>query len=140
MNHLRYMLVLCGFVLTASLAQEDEDDIETIDVDDMPRVAEPACFLARDARNFDAFNDQFVYIEGRRGEHYLLTMFGVCSGLRGAVGIGISGGGSRICSNSAAEIVYRAFGRSETCPIRSVESVDDKVSAQRIVESRSNRR
>jgi hypothetical protein len=140
MTRFHYLLLFCGFALSAGLAQDSEDDVETIDVDDMPLVAEPACFSARDARSFDAINDQFVYIEGRRNRNYLLTMFSICSGLRSAVDLGISSGGGRVCSNGGAEVVYRAFGRSETCPIRTVESVDDKTFARRLVESRSNRR
>jgi len=127
------------FALSAGLAftQEDEpSEVKEVDISDSPPVAEAACFNVRDVRNFDAIRDRYVYVEGRRGEHYLLTMFTQCFGLRSALGIAISNDFNRVCSNSSATITYREFGQLESCRIRAVESVEDKAAAEQIVELR----
>lgn len=98
--------------------------------------AEPACFNARTATNFSALSNRHVYLEGRRDEHYLLTMFNYCSGLRSAFGIALSNDLSRVCSNTSATIYYRDFGRLEACRVRDVESVASREAAREIVELR----
>ena len=99
-------------------------------------VAEQACFNARTATNFSALSRRHVYVQGRRNEHYLLTMFNVCFGLRNASGIAIENTLSRVCSNTGATIYYRDFGRLEACRVSEVESVASRQAAQEIVELR----
>lgn len=99
-------------------------------------IAEPACFNARTASNFAALGDRYVYVQGRRDEHYLLTMFNVCFGLRSASGIALSNDFSRVCSNTSATIYYRDFGRMEACRVRDVEAVASREAAREIVELR----
>ena len=109
-----------------------------IDVDAIPAAAEEACFLVRNIRDFDPLTDEFVLLEGRRDESYLLTMFPGCFGLRNAHGIAIESDLSRVCSNSGADIRYRGLsGRGETCPIRAVEAVEDEAAAAELVRQRS---
>lgn len=122
-----------------AFAQEDEPtEIKEVDITDAPPVAEEVCFMAREVRDFDAFDDRYVFVDGRRDAAYLLTLFAGCFGLRNANRIAISSDFSRVCSNSAATILYRDFGRMQACRIRSVESVDDKAAAEQIVERRKN--
>lgn len=97
---------------------------------------EPACFNVRDIDNFDAIGDSFVYVQGRRNQHYLLTMTRSCFGLRSANGIAISNVTNRVCSGNFSEITYRHFETVETCTIREVEEVADKAAADAIAERR----
>jgi len=140
----RTRAVIGAFVLVfgvgLGMAQEDDpEQVKEVDISDSPPVAEAACFNVRNVRNFTAISDRYVHVEGRRDEHYLLTMWTGCIGLRGALGIAISNDFNRVCSNSSATIAYREFGRLETCRIRTVESVDDKDAAEEIVELRTDR-
>jgi hypothetical protein len=98
--------------------------------------AEPACFNARAATNFSALSNTHVYVQGRQDQHYLLTMFNGCFGLRSASGIALSSDLSRICSNTSATIYYRDFGRLEACRVRDVESVAGRDAAREIVQLR----
>jgi len=141
---MRYSKMTIGIVavlgLGLVLAQGDEEeDITSIDLSDAPPAAEEGCFNVRDVRNFEAFTDGYVYVEGRRDEHYLLTMFSACIGLRGAIGIAISNRMSRVCSNSSASITYRGLGRVESCRIRTVEQVESKDAAEAVTEIRTQR-
>ncbi len=99
-------------------------------------VAERACFNARTATNFSALSNRHVYVQGRQNEHYLLTMFGTCFGLRNAFGIALSSDLTRVCSNTSATIYYRDFGRLEACRVNDVESVASREAAREIVELR----
>ena len=102
--------------------------------------AEPACFNVRAIRNFSALNDEYIYVQGRRDQHFLLTMERSCFGVRNAQDIAISNIVSRVCSNSLAEVTYRRFGNAlETCWILAVEAVEDRAAATAIVEIRTRR-
>ena len=116
----------------ASLAAEKEIDAATA-----PPPAEEACFIVRDIDDFDALSDEFIFVEGRSEENYLLTMWAGCFGLRGALGIAVSSPMSRVCSTSDAEIRYRGIGRLETCRIRKVEAVESKEAAETLVAQRT---
>ena len=116
---------------SADVAAETE-----VDAAEVPREAEEACFFVRDIDDFDALSDEFVFVEGRGDENFLLTMWAGCFGLEGAVGIAVSSPMSRVCSTSGAEIRYRGLGRLETCRIRAVEAVASKEVAETIVEQR----
>ena len=141
---MRYHLCLLGclasMLVGPGLAQDGDEPVETetLAADQAPPVAEDACFMTREIRGFDAISDQFILVEGRRDEYFLLTMFAGCFGLDNAFGISIRSNLSRVCSNSAAKIAYRGpGGRRETCSIRGVESVDSKEAAEQIVAQRT---
>jgi len=135
----RALLALTAFaVLTSSPAQEDEDEIEAIDINEMPPVAEEACFQSAEIRDFDALSDEFVLVENRRGEVFLLTMFPGCRGLGSSIQIALVSDLNRVCSNSAARIQFRGTELVDTCPIVKIESVEDKESGERLAEIRSS--
>ena len=140
MSHGRVVsiLALATLVGASSVCAQDEEvtEVREVDISDAPPVAEDACFNVRDIRNFDAVDDRHLIVEGRRDEFFLLTMFGTCFSLRNANGIAISNDFSRVCSNSSARIVYRDFGRMQSCRIRTVESVDSEAAAEQIIELR----
>lgn len=134
-------VVLAG---TAAFAQEDVPEdaeelvITEVDAHEGLPPSEEACFNSRNARNFDAISDDFIYLEERRGNHFLLTMDGSCFALAGATGIAISNQMSRVCSRDFARVSYRAIGQVESCRIRRVERVDSKAAAEQIAESRKD--
>jgi hypothetical protein len=144
--------LICGLAavsLYAALATAQEGESETkpaesadvasekeVDAAQAPPEAEEACFYVRDIDDFDALSDEFVFVEGRGDEKYLLTMWAGCFGLEGAVGIAVSSPMSRVCSTSGAEIRYRGLGRLETCRIREVETIASKEVAEALVEQR----
>jgi hypothetical protein len=130
---------LCGTLLliTASLAQAQENrPPPQIDITGGEPPAEEACFNARQARSFSALDDRHVYIRARRDEHYLLTMFPGCVGLGSSLRIGVSQIVGRVCSNDTALVTYRGISGTDTCPIRRVEAVEDRASAQALVNFR----
>jgi hypothetical protein len=127
-------------VLTVGLAQDEAEPPKEVEIGDGPPPSEEACFNVRQARSFDALADEFVYVDGGGDDHFLLTMFRGCIGLRDSLRIAISNDFSRVCSNSFATITYRGLGELETCRIRRVEAVEDKAAAEALVESRTRRR
>jgi hypothetical protein len=126
-----------GSVEDATATDEPPIDAtgEVVDIDatDLPPTSEPACFNVRDVRNFHAFDDRHMYVEGRRDQHFLLTMFGVCPGLRGAFNVEFSNYMNRVCSNSSARVRFRSFGQIQTCRVRLVEGVESRETAEEIV-------
>lgn len=135
----RWLLVSALGISSGAAAQNGEPPPKTVDARELEPLAEDACLVVRDIRSFDALDDSHVFVAGRRGQAYLLTMLPACIGLRSALGVAFESRLARVCSTSAASLRYRGFGnREETCPIRQVEAVEDKSSAERLVELRAN--
>jgi len=145
------MFAAMAFVAPPVWAQDGEEAEQEVEIaervvedvaispDSLPS-AEPACFNVRTIRNFSALHDEYIYVQGRRDQHFLLTMDRACFGLRNAEGIGISNAVSRVCSNSLAEVTYRGIGNAlDTCWIRAVEAVEDRTAAAALVEIRTRR-
>ena len=124
------------FVLTTALAQDDADKPREIDITGGPPPSEEACFFVRDARNFSALDDEYVYIEGRRNEHFLLTMWPGCIGLEGALNIALSNELNRVCSIDSATVTYRGLGQLQSCRVRRIEAVEDRAAAEALAEFR----
>jgi hypothetical protein len=140
MNYGRSLLLGCALsVLTTGLAQDGAEKPKEVEIGGGPPPSEEACFNVREVRNFDAFDDEFIYVEGRGDQHFLLTTFRGCIGLRDSLRIAISNDFSRVCSNSFASVTYRGLGELETCRIRRVEAVEDKDAAEVLVASRTRR-
>ena len=118
-----------------------ESEVEEVVLDpSIPRPIRSACFSVRRINSFSAFHDEYVYIQDRGRQHYLLTMHRGCFGLRSARDIAIQNHADRVCSNSQAGISYRGpGGRLEKCFIRAVEAVEDRAAARSLVESRARR-
>jgi Family of unknown function (DUF6491) len=122
---------------TAALAQDDANDTRTIDIDGGEPLSEEACFNIREARSFSALDDRYVYLEGPRDEHFVLTMFPGCFGLEDSIEIAISNQLSRVCSIDTPKITYRGLGGDlESCSVRRVDAVEDRSAAEELVESR----
>ena len=100
------LLLICPLAYAQDEKTEDGDEEETD-----ARV----CVYTRNIDGFDALTDEYVFISARRNEHYLFTMRSRCHGLRSAMGIAVKDTMNRVCSNGFGEIVYRDFGRRESC-------------------------
>ena len=131
-------LTLLAAIAAVAVAQDDEDSVVNEEISTGIAAPEPACFNVRDINGFDSLDDTFVYVTGRRDQHFLLTMDRSCFGLRNARGIAISNTINRVCSNSFGEITYRDFNTVVNCRIREVEAVADKETATAIAERRKN--
>ena len=101
------------------------------------RGDERACFNVKDALSFSALHDKFVYVRCRRDRHYLLTMENICLGLKNSTAISIASGFNRVCTNDRATITYNGLGRTSRCSILTVEAVEDRAAAEKLVESRT---
>lgn len=129
----RTAIAICILVLVGNpvLAQEGKVP-ETVEE---PK-AEKACFRVRNIRSLDAVDDRFVYLRSVRGKHYLLTMDNACIGLQNSIAVAVANGYDRVCSNDRAFITYREFNQNRRCGILSVERVEDRAEALKLVELR----
>lgn len=106
---------------TVDVAAEDGD----LEAWAVPHTEE-ACFRSSEIRDFDTLSDRFVLLETIKRETFILTMFEGCVGLRSTMEIALVSDLNRVCSNSNASVRYRGALGQSTCPIVTVESVDDK--------------
>ena len=113
-------------------------DSSRVVADKSPGAPGKVCVNVRNIDSFDAIDDRHIYIKARgEQKHFLLTMVGVCLGLRNAQTIAVKDTQSRVCSNSFGEVVYRDLGRSlESCRIRTIDAVSSKDDAKDLVQYR----
>lgn len=95
------------------------------------------CLHANHARSFTPLHERFVYVRGRSGEHFLLTMDRYCLGLPHAAGITLTSAFPRMCSGSGAVLTYSHIGQRQSCGVLTVEVVRDKETAERLVYERT---
>ena len=101
-------------------------------------AAEKVCIKSDLVRNFDALDDQHVFIQERSRNYYLLTMRNRCAGLRHAQVIALSDTTSRICSGGFGELYFRESGIGRlNCRIDTIEPVENKDEAHAIVDERA---
>jgi hypothetical protein len=99
--------------------------------------AREGCLNTDHARSFTPLHERYVYVRGRSGEHFLLTMDRYCIGLTHATGITLTSTFPRICSGSGAYLSYSHIGQRLSCGILAVEVVRDKETAERLVYERT---
>jgi len=127
---------LLGLVLTVSgLACTSMQKVET--TSGSAPAAERACFNVRNVDSFSPLSNRFVYVRTTGDKHYLLTMDSMYPSLPYATGIAMSGNYAWVCSNTGAMITYVDAGRPVFCRILSVEAVDNKEAAQKLVDART---
>lgn len=95
------------------------------------------CFRIRNVNSWDAIDDKHIYIKEAVNDHYLLTMFSACHGIKFAQAIALSNTMGRICPNDFGRITYRDGSMRSSCRIDDVERVGNKDEAVSLVESRS---
>lgn len=95
------------------------------------------CLNSHRARSFTPLHERYVYVRGRSGEHFLLTMDSYCIGLPQATGMTLASTFPRICSGSGAFLTYTHIGQVQRCAVLTVEVVPDKETAERLVYERT---
>ncbi len=126
----RLLVIILALSATAVAAEEANAEPEE------EEAVEKVCVNKRNINSFDTIDDQHLYIKATGNRHYLFTMWNRCMGLRNAYGIGIKDTMSRVCSGGFGEVVYRDFGRLQSCKIGSIETVASRDDAKGLVEDR----
>lgn len=127
------VLISLAVVLLASQTAFAEDETDPA-VDAEP---ERACFNTDRVRNFDGLSDNFLYIEIKSTEMYLLSLRNPCFGLRSARVIAFKDTLRRICSDdSFVDIVIRDVSRPMSCRVENIERVESKAEAQAVAADR----
>lgn len=122
-------LVALAAILMISPAAFAEDETKA--------EVERACFNTDRVRNFDGLSDNFLYIEIKSTEMYLLSLRNPCFGLRSAQVIAFKDTLRRICSDdSFVDIVIRDVSRPMSCRVENIERVESKAEAQAIAADR----
>ena len=95
------------------------------------------CFRIRQVNSWDAIDKKHIYLKEGVSDHYLLTMFSSCPGVKYAKAIALSNHMGRVCPNDFGRITYRDAGMTSSCRIDNVERVASKEAAVALVESRT---
>jgi len=95
------------------------------------------CFRIRQVNSWDAIDKKHIYIKEGVSNHYLLTMFSSCPGVKYAKAIALSNHMGRVCPNDFGRITYRDAGMQSSCRIDNVERVASKDEAKALVQSRT---
>ena len=95
------------------------------------------CFRIRQINSWDAIDNKHIYLREGVNDHYLLTMFSSCPGVRHAQAIALSNHMGRVCPKDFGRITFRDAGMKSSCRIDNVERVASKAEAKALVESRA---
>jgi hypothetical protein len=135
MNKIILSFTAVLLALAGACATSDESGGQVVD------RSEPVCFSDYDVRSFNPVDDEFIYVEGPRDAHYLLTMQRGCIGLRSASVIGIPDQPGRICANSMDDIIYRDIATGQaSCRILDIERVMSRDEARELAQARKKAR
>jgi hypothetical protein len=97
------------------------------------------CFSIRSISSWSALNDQHLDIKGvGSANHFLLTMFTRCPGIRYAQVLAFSNHSSQLCSNSFGDVAYKDGGIPRKCRIDNIERVNSKDEAKDLAEAAAN--
>jgi len=108
-----------------------------IAADENASEAAKVCIDTTRVRNFDPISDDFLFIEERTNQFYLITMRNSCFDLRNARAIAFTENLRRVCSgDNFADIVISSMGRPMSCRIGDLEKVENKQAAVAIAEER----
>jgi len=84
------------------------------------------CFNIRQISSWDAIDRDHVYLKEGVNNHYLVTLFSSCPGLRSANAIALSNSMGRMCPNDFGRITFRDAGMRSSCRIDNIEKVESK--------------
>lgn len=96
------------------------------------------CFHIREITGWDAIDKDHIYLKEVGNDHYLLTMFSSCPGIKFANAIALSNHMGRVCPNDFGRVTYRDGGMRASCQIDDVERVASKEAAKEIVAARKS--
>ena len=125
------LLAVSTLILGAAAAADEHEEAPADESE------EKVCIQSNLIRNFDGLSDDYLFVEQRQKEYFLLTMQFRCSGLRFAQGIALKDTTSRICSGGFGEVIFRERGFGpKTCRIEKIERVENKDEARAIIKER----
>lgn len=96
------------------------------------------CFNIRQISSWSAIDRDHVYLKEGVNNHYLVTLFSSCPGLRSANAIALSNSMGRMCPNDFGRITFRDAGMRSSCRIDDIVKVDSKDAAVAVVEARKD--
>lgn len=97
------------------------------------------CFNIRTISSWSALNDKHLYVKGiGSANHFLLTMFTKCPGIRYAQALAFSNHSSQLCSNSFGDVTYKDGGIPRKCRIDNIERVNSRDEAKELAEAAAN--
>ena len=105
---------------------------------DDPYALDPSanCVRIRQVRNFDAIDDEHLWLEVSGRRQFLVTLWARCPGIRFAQVIALNNAGGRICPNDFGTVLFDDAGQAMSCQIDNVELVGSRSEAEAIVADR----
>ena len=128
MTRVLYINVLILSLIVSGCATTDSDKQATSRDD---------CFNIRQITSWDAIDRDHVYLKEAGNNHYLVTLFASCPGLRSTNAIALSNQMGRMCPNDFGRITFRDAGMRSSCRIDNIEKVDSKEVAVSMAEARN---
>ncbi|MEE4163141.1 MAG: DUF6491 family protein [Woeseiaceae bacterium] len=127
---LRYGFLIAALVTTGGCASTET----TTD----PYASDPSanCVRIRSVRNWNAIDDDHLWLEVSGKRQYLLTLWSRCPGIRYARTIALSNAGGRICPSDFGSVTFADAGTLTRCQIEDVELVGSLGEAEAIVQDR----
>ena len=108
---------------------------------DDPYALDPRenCVRIRTVRNWDALDDEHIWVEANGARQYLMTLWARCPGIRFTQVIALSNASGRICPNDFGSVLYDDGGQAMRCQIGNVEPVGSRSEAEAIIADRRSR-
>ncbi len=125
------LLSLVTAIVVPGCASTGAGDADPYAID---RSAE--CIRIRQVRNWNAIDDEHVWLESSGRRQFLVTLWTRCPGIRFAQVIALKNAGGRICPNDFGSVLFEDAGQTMRCPIGDVELVGSRGEAEAIVEER----
>jgi len=103
------------------------------------QAADRECFNIQTINNWSVLDNKHLYIKASGADnHFLLTMFASCHGIRSAQVLAFSNHTNRICSNDFGSVTYRDAGMPQRCRINNIERVSSRDEAKQLVEAKKS--
>ena len=127
MNRVLYFNILVLVLMVSGCATADSETGYSSKED---------CFNIRQISSWSAIDRDHVYLKEGVNNHYLVTLFSSCPGLRSANAIALSNSMGRMCPNDFGRITFRDAGMRSSCRIDDIVKVESRDAAVAVVEAR----
>ena len=94
------------------------------------------CVRIRQVRNWNAIDDEHLWLEVSGRRQFLVTLWARCPGIRFAQVIALNNASGRICPNDFGSVLFDDAGQAMRCQIGNIELVGSRGEAESIVEDR----
>lgn len=97
------------------------------------------CFDIRSISSWSALSDKHLYVKAPgAANHYFLTLWHRCPGLKFAEALAFSNYSNRLCSNDLGEITFRDGNFPRNCKIDNIERVSSRDEAKELAAAAKN--